>query len=116
MFFGGYTSAFGHLALFKIIASFLGELSVCPLNLCEAGMKGMALHVHLTRELLIPAPPPASLGMEVGNVSSHNGHIAQTCCLGHGRGEGRQEQNRNVLIVSFHHLFTTAVPRSTYCI
>lgn len=49
--------------------------------------------VHLTCELLIPAPPLASLGMEVGNVSSHNGRIPQTCCLGRRSEEGRQEQN-----------------------
>lgn len=58
--------------------------------------------VHLTCELLIPAPVLASHGMEVGNVSSHNGHAAQTCCLGLGREERRQEQNWNVLIVIPH--------------
>lgn len=57
--------------------------------------------VQLTRELFIPAPLPASLGMEVGNVSSHNGHIVQTCCLSFLGDEGRQEQNCNTLIVSF---------------
>lgn len=47
------------------------------------------------------APLPASLGMEVGNVSSHNGHTAQTCCLSFHTDEGRREQNCNTLIVSF---------------
>lgn len=44
---------------------------------------------------------PASLGMEVGNVSSHNGHIVQTCCLSFQSDEGRREQSCNTLIVSF---------------
>lgn len=33
----------------------------------------------------------ASLGMEVGNVSSHNGHIVQTCCLSFHSDEGRRD-------------------------
>lgn len=39
--------------------------------------------------------------MEVGNVSSDNGHISQTCCLSFPSDEGRWEQNCNTLIVSF---------------
>lgn len=85
----------------------LGKLLLCPLNLCAAGMKEMALvfisHVNYWYQLLS--------GWRWENVSSRNGHIAQTCCLGHGREEGKQEQNWNVLIVNYHHLFTTAVPR-----
>lgn len=100
LFFGG--GAIEHLAigaLFKIVTFFLGELLLCPLNPCKDEKEGTC--VHLARELLIAAPLPASLRMEVGNVSSHNGHIAQTCCLSFHGDEGRREQNCNTLIVSF---------------
>lgn len=59
-----------------------GSCSACPLNLCEAADE-RRLCSTLARELLIPAAPPlAPLAVEVGNVSSHHGHVAQTRRLG----------------------------------
>lgn len=79
-------------SLFKIIASFLGggvggSWSACPLNLCEAADE-RRLCSSVARELLIPAaPPPAPLTVEVENVSSHHGYVAQSRRLGRGRAE-----------------------------
>lgn len=78
---------------FKIIASFSGgggvggSCSPCPLNLCEAADERRSCS-SLARELLMPAaPPPAPLAVEVGNVSSHHGHVAQTRRLRPGRAD-----------------------------
>lgn len=55
VFFGGYKGAFAG-ALFKMIASFLREWLLCPLNPCKTGMRRMALvfisHVNYLYQLL----------------------------------------------------------------
>lgn len=87
--FWDYTSAFGHLAVFKIIASFWRELQPCPLNRVRQGWKEWHLcSSHLW--IIDTSHPLDSPGTRVENVSLHNGLIAQTCCLGCSGGERRQ--------------------------
>lgn len=86
------------------------ELLPCPLNLCEARMKGVAL-VFVSPVNYWYLPLLWLLSGWRWEMSPHNGHTAQTGFLSYGREEGRQEQNWNVLIVSLHLLFTTAVPQ-----
>lgn len=101
VFWGVYKSSFGRWSLVqndRLLSG--GTIAVSIKSMLDRDEKDGTC-VHLARELFIPAALPASLGTEVGNVSSHNRHILQTCCLSFHSNEGRWEQNCNPLIVSF---------------
>lgn len=87
----------------------LGELLPCPLNPCEAGMKGVAL-VFISPVNYWYLPLPWHLSGWRWKMSSHiNEHIAPTCCLDRGWKKGEKLKCVNSLYL----LFTTAVPRLT---
>lgn len=71
----------------------LERITAVSIKPCEAGMKGVVLVFisPVNYWYLPPTPHPLdSPGTRVENVSLHNGHIAQTCCLGCSGGERRQ--------------------------